>query len=807
MSQDTNLPGSSGLEALPAGGSYVEAPPPYDATDEEGGIDLRRYLATLLRYKWLILGLGLLGFAGGAWVSKLVKPVYEAQVTLQIEVTPRGGAQTGPIRNTAILESRGWVDLLKSYTVLDEVVRRRRLFVEYDKPDEARFFEQFEVGEKFTPGRYRLKVTGQGDRVALTTDDGTILEERAITDTLGASLGFKWTPQGLRPGQELSFFVRTPRDAASLLFRSLNVPPMPVDAAFMRIEMRGTDPAGIASTLNVLADRYVEVATFLKKDKLTQVTQVLRAQLDRSQTDLRNAENALETFKVNTITLPADRGATPITPGLQDTRDPVRMAFFGLRLSRDSLSMEREAVLRALQMREDSTNSLVVTLGTIPSVAASPELSSALALLASKRAEARQLRLTFGPAHPPLVQLDREIAQLAATTIPTQARAVAANLQLRISDLDERIAASGREMQQIPARVSEEARRERNVAIASNLYTQLQAAYEQANLAELSASPDVRVLDPATVPTRPVTDRLLFLIAGGLFAGLALGVGLALLLDKLDHRIRYPEQVTRDLGLTILGALPMMRFDRQGKPRHEDAANLLEAMRSIRMNLTYAHGTAGTFVTTITSPGAGDGKSFVSMNLARTFVTAGRRTLLIDADSRRGVLHRAMGVDRKPGLLDYLSGSASREEIIRPIADSGIDFIPCGTRMAGGPELLSSSQMAQFLMALRSEYQAIIIDSPPIGAGVDPLVLASLCGSLVMVLRTGVTDRELAETRLADLQRLPIRVLGAILNDVKPEGTYRYYSYLPGYRSEDEGGAEEEPVTKGGRKKLLGVVR
>ena len=95
--------------------------------------------------------------------------------------------------------------------------------------------------------------------------------------------------------------------------------------------------------------------------------------------------------------------------------------------------------------------------------------------------------------------------------------------------------------------------------------------------------------------------------------------------------------------------------------------------------------------------------------------------------------------------------------------------------------------MAQFLLSLRGEYQAIIVDSPPLGAGVDPLILASLCGSMVLVLRSGVTDRELTESRLQDLKRLPIRLLGAILNDVRSQGAYRYYGYLPGYRAEDEG--------------------
>jgi len=96
---------------------------------------------------------------------------------------------------------------------------------------------------------------------------------------------------------------------------------------------------------------------------------------------------------------------------------------------------------------------------------------------------------------------------------------------------------------------------------------------------------------------------------------------------------------------------------------------------------------------------------------------------------------------------------------------------------------------------MRSQYNVIIVDSAPLGAGVDPLVLGSLTGSLVLVFRTGVTDRELATAKLGDLDRLAIRVLGAVLNDVKASGMYKYYSYLPGYSADDEQDANAVPRT------------
>jgi tyrosine-protein kinase Etk/Wzc len=143
--------------------------------------------------------------------------------------------------------------------------------------------------------------------------------------------------------------------------------------------------------------------------------------------------------------------------------------------------------------------------------------------------------------------------------------------------------------------------------------------------------------------------------------------------------------------------------------------------------------------------------------------------------------------------MELLSGSATLDDVVLSLSDSGIDFVPTGTRMAAAPEMLSSPKMQQLMAELRVRYQAIIFDSPPLGAGVDPLILASMTGSLVLVLRNGVTDRAFAGARLEALQKLPIRILGAILNDVSAtEGMYKYYSYLPGYRSQDEVESEEQ---------------
>jgi tyrosine-protein kinase Etk/Wzc len=330
------------------------------------------------------------------------------------------------------------------------------------------------------------------------------------------------------------------------------------------------------------------------------------------------------------------------------------------------------------------------------------------------------------------------------------------------------------------------------VTLAETLYTTLQRRYEEARLAEASTTPDVRILDAAAVPQRPVKNTAPRMILVALFGSLGLAGIAAVLLDRADPRVRYPEHVSRDMGLPILGALPHLNRRRNGgngaAGRTEpDVAQLVEALRGICLNLVHAYGTAGPMLVTITSPGPGEGKSFLSANLAHSFAEGGHRTLLVDADIRRGVLHRRLAARRRPGLTDCLRGEVPFEAIVQDTAYPLLTLIGCGTRVHNAPELLSSPAMARLIQKMRSAYDVILLDSPPLAGGVDPFILGTRTGNLLMVLRTGQSHREMAGTKLEMLRRLPVRLLGAVLNDVPADAGYGYYSYyLPGYEAADE---------------------
>jgi len=784
-----NLPARISQGNLPAPGY---GPPAYSFGEEEesGAPDVRRLLAAVLRYKWLVLLGIILGVVGGVAATRVVKPLYQTRATIWIQSQDRD--RTGPIQSGQLLEQTAWMELVQSNAVLDEAVRRGRLFIVPRVAADSSTLKGLSLADRFLPGSYVLTVSAGADSFSLQTADKRINERGAVGDSIGTGAGFVWVPPrgSLPAGRTIHFSVRNPRDAARALGQELKTEIDP-QGNFLQIALVGTDPVMVATTVNAVADRFVDVAAQLKKEKLTELTHILQGQLDYAAQNLHNAEIALESFRVKTITLPTDRA--PVTPGLLETRDPVFTNFFNMNIEKEQVRVDREALERALAQVRDSGGAGLSTdaLSSIGAVQRSPELTAALKELTDKQAELRSLRLRYTDSAPQVQRAAEAVDTLTTRTIPQMGAQLLVQLRAREADLATRVSTTGGELQAIPPRAIEEARLTRQVAIATGLYTNLQQRFEEARLGEASAIPDVRVLDRATVPSTPLKDTAIRMLLMGLVGGIALGVGGALLLDRLDRRVRYPEQITRDLGLTILGAIPHVGV--ANGTSKEQSAQVLEAVRGLRLSLVHAFGSAGPLIVTLTSPGPGDGKSFITSNLALSFADNGHRTLLLDCDVRRGRQHELFKVGRKPGITDYLSGHATMEQVIRRTSYAGLSVVSSGTRTSGGPELLNSAAMQQLLSAVRTSYDAILVDSPPLGAGVDPFLLGTLTGHVLVVLRTGLSDRALAEAKLDMLQRLPVRILGAVLNDVRPGDAYgyyhHYYAYLPGYEARDEGEA------------------
>lgn len=761
---------------------------------EEGGLDFHRYLAALRRYLWLVVLTTGAGLAGAFLYSRTVQPKYLARGTIWVQSLDYSQRNSGPIQSGDLLPSTGFVNLLHSFVVMDEVVRRTRLYLAPWHSADSTVFAGLTISDRMSPGDYKVVIDETGKQFTLQTLAGFVVQRGQLGDSIGTMLGLQWAPRAtlFTPGQTVTFSLIMPRDAAIKLSSAVQVQ-IDENGNFLSIAYAGPDPVRAAAIVNAVVDREVEVAADLKKAKLTELNKILLEQLTSAQTNLTSAENALESFRVHTATLPSDQG-TPVAPGIQMTTNPAYASFFSKKVDREQLRSDRSAIMRVLAQVPDSGLS-VDAMMVIPSVNASTELKAALAELTNKEATLRGLRSRYTDATPMVAAAAADVDSLERRTIPQLAMQLVSNMDMRARTLDADLSSSATDLQQIPQRTIEEQRLQRTEEIAANLYTQLQGRYEENRLAEASVVPDIRPLDRAMIPRAPVSDTKARLLAMGFIGGLGLGLAGAILLDRMDPRVRYPKQVTTELGLPILGTLP--RVSKNSGNNSDEMAHVIESLRSIRLNLSHAHGAAGPLLLTISSPGSGDGKSFLSSNLAIAFADAGYKTLLIDGDLRRGGLHRVLKATRTPGLTDYLSGTATREAVIQSTAYPQLHFIGGGTRKQTAPELLGTPAMRDLVLGLRANFQVILVDSPPLGAAVDPFLLATLTGNLAVVLRTGATDRQLARAKLEMVDRLPVRILGAVLNDVKAEGVYRYYGYLAGYEAEEERSGAQKRIPTG----------
>ncbi|HET9134062.1 MAG TPA: polysaccharide biosynthesis tyrosine autokinase [Gemmatimonadales bacterium] len=769
-----------------------------------------RLLAALRRFKWIVVAGLAVGIAGSVLATRFMAPTYRVRATLALEV--RETDETSPIQAGALYTSSQWVELLTTNKVLTPVVEARKLYIRGPNADspfgvplegptgpDASLFDTFERTETARTGSFELKVAEDG-RTWTLTDKGTQRVERgAVGDSVGRGFGFRWVPNltGGRTGMTFRFDILTPQEVADDIRGKLSPDLERMNARFLRLYYEGQNAERAAATLNAIVAQFVQEAAGLKRRNLTAEAEVLDTQVTAAKQRLDAAQAALQSFKVSAVTLP--REDVPITAGMQANTPSVFGSYLQQRNAVDSLRRE-QAELREALSQAVSGELAIDRFLNIGAVSRAPELRQVLDELAATERTRRTLLLTLREPHDSVQAVTARIAELRTTTLPRYVQAVLQRLAREQASLEARIQTATRDLQGIPQRTIQEQQLMRELEIADEQYRGLVRRFELSRLQEASSLPDLSILDRAVPPTQPQKNRKAVIIALGTLLGLGAGLGLAFLLDLTDKRFRYADQITSGLGLSILGAVPEIRRAKGETPSAEEAAQVIEAFRSIRLNLLHAIGRERGFSLTISSPMPGDGKSLVSSNLALSFAEAGFRVLLVDGDTRRGELHRTFGVDRRPGLLDHLTDEASLETAMHPTSHPRLTLLTAGTRLRNAPELLGGEKMRRLLDTLQKDYDVVLVDSPPLGAGIDPFVLGTLTGHLMLVVRAGETEREFAEAKLQIIDQLPIRLVGAVLNDVRTTmNEYKYYSYSYGYSAEDESGRKAVPMTLPGR--------
>ena len=322
---------------------------------------------------------------------------------------------------------------------------------------------------------------------------------------------------------------------------------------------------------------------------------------------------------------------------------------------------------------------------------------------------------------------------------------------------------------------------------AGGLYGVLLQKLNETNIAASLQNNNIRLLDRAVVPVRPVWPRKRQIALVALLAGLLLGAGWVLLRDALDNTLKDAEDVERHLHLELLAAIP-----RYGK---DDATLATEAYQNLRTALLFSRrGEAGQVVL-ITGTAPGEGKTTTLLNVAKLLAVSGESVVVVDCDLRRANLHLRLNVPREPGFTDFFVKSVDLSGLVRTTRIPNLWAIPAGALPPNPPALLARPDLGAALAQLKRHYRWVLVDSPPVAAVTDALLLAQCADSTVLVVQQNKVDRAMVKRALGALRKVTPNVIGAVLNavDVKTKGYYGYQYY--GSRKErQEKGAARGPA-------------
>ncbi|WP_371667390.1 polysaccharide biosynthesis tyrosine autokinase [Streptomyces sp. NBC_00289] len=271
-------------------------------------------------------------------------------------------------------------------------------------------------------------------------------------------------------------------------------------------------------------------------------------------------------------------------------------------------------------------------------------------------------------------------------------------------------------------------------------------------------------------PSSPTSPRPELNMAIGLLAGIAVGVGGAVLRHALDTSLRTPEDIRTHLGLTTLGAVPSPDRRRRRPSRPTDDGRRTEALNQLRTQLRFSTEGGIPDSLLITSALPGEGRTRTALDLAVSVARTGRRVVLLEADLRRPRLTAELGLRAGPGLADVIEGRAALHDALQTLPGGRVLVLPSGPVPADPSRLVSGPVMTQLVRALEADADLVVVDSPPLLSFADGAALASVTDGVLFVVRAGKTRRDDARRALDTLEAVRARVLGAVLTGTHDEG-------------------------------------
>ncbi len=565
------------------------------------------------------------------------------------------------------------------------------------------------------------------------------------------------------------------------------------------------DPHEAARAANSLAQAYRDYNIQQNNKKTAEMRAFIEEQLQQTSARLKSAEQTLQSFKEanGLIALDAQTAHT------LNKLNTVESDHEKTRAER----IEFESQIKAIDSAgQGETEHLT---GVLSAAAPSSPLGQLRAKLSELNLKRQTLLIAFTEQHPQVVEVASEIrAVFREARSELQAAWQAASH--REGELSRRLESLARDNMSLPEKGLALVRLQREVELQESLYSQLKAKYQEVQIQESGKLEEVSIVRPAVAPAEPFNiPSKLMIVTTGVLMGLIIGIVLAFLAEVFDTSMGTIEDVEELLKVPVLGVIP--QFEGEGRkaarPVRADGARLragdlvthfepksqaAESFRALRTNLQFLRLESKGQLFLITSSFVQEGKTLNVVNLALCMAQAGNRVLLVDADLRKPSIHRVFGLPREPGITDCVLGNFHWREVVGTISDvmlgefeieeilmtPGMDklhVVSAGTKPPNPTEILSSARFREFLKEARQHYDFIFVDAPPILPVADATEIAPLMDGVFLVYTVGKIGRGVLKRAKSNLDNVDAKVMGIVLNNVKPEAGPDYLRYHSHY--------------------------
>jgi capsular exopolysaccharide synthesis family protein len=571
-----------------------------------------------------------------------------------------------------------------------------------------------------------------------------------------------------------------PPDASSDAFRAsvanflkaIDVSPVR-RSNLVELSFESTNPELAARAANRLASLYIEQNLQVKWDETQKASEWLRGRLSEMKASLEKSEDSLQTYAQANNILFVNEKQNMITERLNQLLNEYTKAQSD-RYQKQSLYSQVEA--GEVQNLPAVLNNRLIQ-----------DLEEKRVDLDKQYAE---VTTWVKPNYPKARQVKKQIDALQAK-IDEEKEAVTQNIvdDYHAAETREKYLAKAVDDQK--AEVNELAQRsiqynilKRDVDSNKQLYEGLLQRLKEAQVSAGLKASNIRIVDSAEVPKGPVKPRVLFNLVLGIILGLAAGVGLAFFQEYLDKTLKTPDEVERLLRLPSLGVLPKFHLNGASAvdednlvpaipdevvslaPAIQTSPEFIEAFRSLRTSILLSASPVPKLIL-VTSALPGEGKTTTAVNLGATLTSLGSRVVIVDCDMRRPSCHRSLGVQNSPGFVQCLTGRvALRDALLSVPGVTNLSVIPCGPIPPNPAEILSSPLAGELLRELRTEFDYVLVDSPPLLSVADSRILATLTDAAVLVARAFETPYDIVRRARALLYSADARILGVALNGV-----------------------------------------